>query len=350
MTRVSPHQQAASEHRLRNLTTVLYVAVVGGVICVAYLLLGPPQTPDLPPTTDPVGRSTSHSDETAPATETQVSDASLTNSVLALQDKLCTNSTHEISTLTDQLSVLADRLGTTKLTTSELAQVESRIAHLQEQINDYQAQSQRPVVNIDSLLSTINSIAERLSEDDERDTATAIATAEQEMRTRFEADVRDDRLKVRDSQDQIARLQQQIAHEQRDQTLQREKAKREKALAADMQDVRKHLSPFITPGYLQPKAGSNPWNTERTVDAQPVSLSRLKQAGALDRTIKGLERLYIFGGGKNPGLRNSRPLGGFPEYFAEQLHKPQVRGPVERAQELLIQHGQALVEQQLLLP
>lgn len=351
MARVSPHESATSEYRLRNLTTILYVAVVGGVICIAYWILGPAQTPpDLPTDSETARQSTSHSNDIKPEASTLVAEAVLSDQVDAIQEQLSTSSSPETSALMTQLGVLAERLHTVKLRPAELAQIENRLAHLQEQASLYQAQAQRPVVNSDSLLSAVDAIALKLAEDNERETAMAITDAEQELRHRLDPDIRSVRLEVRDSRDQITRLQQQIAQEQREQTQQREKAEREKALADVMPDIRKYLSPFITPGYLQPKAGSNPWNTERTVDAQPVSLARLKKAGALDRTMKGLERLYIFGGGKNPGLRNERPLGAFPEYFAEQLHKPQVRDAVERAQALLIQHGEALVEQQLLSP
>ena len=66
--------------------------------------------------------------------------------------------------------------------------------------------------------------------------------------------------------------------------------------------------------------------------------------------MEGLERLYIFGGGKNAVLNNSRPLGSFPQYWAHKLSKPEVLQAVKRAQQLLRDHGQAMVEEQLLAP
>jgi len=153
---------------------------------------------------------------------------------------------------------------------------------------------------------------------------------------------------LREHQDEVSRLRELIAKADRQQTKQHEKAARAKALEAEMADVQKYLRTFTSPGYLQPEEGDSPWNTVRTIDSQPVSLLALKKAGALERTKQGLERLYIFGGGRNPGLNNRRPLGEFPEYFANGLANNEKRRIVERAQQLLREHGQALVEAQML--
>lgn len=125
---------------------------------------------------------------------------------------------------------------------------------------------------------------------------------------------------------------------------------RKAALQAELADVDSLLKPFISAGHYQPASRTNAWDMKWTVEAMPVSLSRLRDLGALEKSPAGLLALYIVGGAKAPGASHDRPLGTFPQCWAGHLEKPKVRDAVQRAQELLRMHGEALVEQGLLAP
>ncbi len=242
----------------------------------------------------------------------------------------------ENETLSEQEQVVAKLL---------LNQLREEVARLNEQSN----QPSEPSAIDDHL----ESIAQSIRFDDEKARRTAIENAEQRVRaehSKKEPSTRDIRLSANDNQDRAAALRRQIAQTQQEQKDFQAKAARLAALERDMADVERYLQPFTAPGYLQPRSDRNAWDTERTVEKKPVSFSRLKRLGALDNTMEGLERLYIFGGGKNAVLNNSRPLGSFPQYWAQHLSKPEVRNAVQRAQQLLRDHGQTLVEEQLLSP
>ena len=74
-------------------------------------------------------------------------------------------------------------------------------------------------------------------------------------------------------------------------------------------DVRQYLGSFMAKGYMQPVMQSNSVGFERTAKPGPVSFQSIQTVGALEPTLKGLERLNqiacdpLHGGGKN-----DRPL------------------------------------------
>ena len=207
-----------------------------------------------------------------------------------------------------------------------------------------------PEVQSGELEAELDAMVRTLLDEQQSERADVVRLSKQAVRDEYEKLMRPLRLSTRDLQDEAMAIRGRIQHAQREQAEALAAEERERAVNADITDIRRFLSPFINSGHLQPKVGANKWTTERTIDSKPVSLSRLKASGALDKTLEGLERLFIFGGGKNPGLHNRRPLGDFPEYSSEKLRKPDIQASVERAQDLLIKHGDALVEMKLLSP
>ncbi len=116
---------------------------------------------------------------------------------------------------------------------------------------------------------------------------------------------------------------------------------------AELPTIRQLLSPFISPGYVQPVTSIEfrP-STEKT----PVSLSVLKQLGALDPDDEGLLALLRIGGSRQEGRANDRPLGSFPQFHSElDIRKSRVRAAVARAQTLLRMYGEFMVEDGLLI-
>ncbi|MCA9182063.1 MAG: hypothetical protein KDA51_11440, partial [Planctomycetales bacterium] len=120
------------------------------------------------------------------------------------------------------------------------------------------------------------------------------------------------------------------------------------SLQQDLQEIESLLKPFTSPGHCQPASAINAWDWDRTVEAQPISLSKLRGLGALEKTPKGLEALFIVGGAKARGASHDRPLGSFPQFWSGHLFRPEVLAAVERAQDLLNQHGEALIDRGLL--
>jgi hypothetical protein len=117
-----------------------------------------------------------------------------------------------------------------------------------------------------------------------------------------------------------------------------------------MADVRKYLNPFTSPGHVQPNKTFSPVNITITADAMPVSLSGLNEFNALEQTLEGLKRLHRFGGANSAAVKNDRPFGEFPAYPSNYVKNSEVLVILKRAQQLLRDHGQALVEAKLLSP
>lgn len=114
-------------------------------------------------------------------------------------------------------------------------------------------------------------------------------------------------------------------------------------------EVRRLLLPFISHDYFQlDKADFINWT--KTLDKKPMSLKAIERLGALEPTLKGIETLSQIGTqtGRNPEFR--RPLGSFPEPDGGSLSRPHDIEATKRAQQLLKEHGQALVEEGLLSP
>ena len=99
---------------------------------------------------------------------------------------------------------------------------------------------------------------------------------------------------------------------------------------------------------MQP--GQTPQDSVKTLEKKPVSLSALERLGALEVTLRGLEALSLIGAQqlRNPDLR--RPLGSFPSPDQGTLTRPRDIETTKRAQQLLKEHGTALIEEGLLSP
>lgn len=152
---------------------------------------------------------------------------------------------------------------------------------------------------------------------------------------------------TRDLEDEIAALTRSTRQivDERERAVDR--TVRLQALSRDLPEIRRLLSPFISPGHTQPNKSAIDWPI--TAEKRPVSLSGLKRVGALQPTMKGLQDLMVCGSMMAPGPSGERPRGSFPDYD-KYLTSPENLAAVKRAQELLRTHGQALVEERLLSP
>lgn len=193
----------------------------------------------------------------------------------------------------------------------------------------------------------VDAAVRQIAQDDAEANAEATRAATTQVTEARQPELRAATLAVRDAQDQIEQLETAIDRAVRSGEALKDKSRRAAALARDLAEIRSLLSPFITPGYFQPPAGGG-HKYEQTTDAKPVSLSRLRRAGALDPTTAG--RMYLLRFGGNRASRgNRRPLGSFPEYRGEPSPENDRNMPrVVRAQQLLREHGQALVEARML--
>ncbi|MEO2031390.1 MAG: hypothetical protein ABGZ35_04840, partial [Planctomycetaceae bacterium] len=245
---------------------------------------------------------------------------------------------------------LVDHHGTMTPESNGAVAISNELESIRQQSEALRSPSKPPTFNAGDLNLQIQAEAEILLKQERDETQKVIEAAIQAVRNDREPELRPARLALRDRQDEVAMLQEHIARGTYERNMFEQKNSRDEALRSSMADVRKYLSPFTSPGYLQPNSLSNPRRTERTDDAMPVSLSRLERLGALDPTPEGLERLYEFGGGKNGTRSPGRPLGAFPKYTSFHLQRPAVLAAVRRAQELLREHGQALIEAKILSP
>lgn len=107
------------------------------------------------------------------------------------------------------------------------------------------------------------------------------------------------------------------------------------------------LSPFITPNYDQPRNVYNEWIT--TNEKKPISWSTLERLGALNPTLQGLQILSMIGSQHGRQPESQRPLGSFP-YTGGSLNLPREIEATKRAQRLLNDHKQVLLEEGLLSP
>lgn len=151
---------------------------------------------------------------------------------------------------------------------------------------------------------------------------------------------------TRDLEDEIASLEKSGKRivDERERSI--DQAARKQALDRDLPEIRRLLSPFISPGYTQPNKSAIDWPT--TTEKAPVSLSGLERVGALQQTMKGLQNLMNCGL-KASGSSQERPFGSFPG-DDNRLTLPKTIAVLKRAQALLRIHGRALVEERLLSP
>jgi|GEM_PF-6246103 len=152
----------------------------------------------------------------------------------------------------------------------------------------------------------------------------------EQQRVANEMKITEERAKTKREQELLKEAQDKLAAERAYQ----EKLKNfEKALP----EIRSLLSPMISRGRMQ--IGEGGWVAG---EEGPVSLDALKRSHILDLGEKGV--YYVSGAFCGPSCRNDRPRGGFPESFTYQEAK------IRRAQELLVEFGDILVEKKMLRP
>ncbi|MFO0978912.1 MAG: hypothetical protein U0996_21060 [Planctomycetaceae bacterium] len=126
-------------------------------------------------------------------------------------------------------------------------------------------------------------------------------------------------------------------------------AEQKLAFQRDELEIRRLLSPFITPGYDQLGRSWNDW--KKTAQKQPLSFRDLEQTGALSPDIDGVTMLARIGGfPQHDNPRGTRPRGAFPPFYDSMFGNPNTLETVKRAQHLLKQHGPYLIEIGLLQP
>lgn len=353
MSQVSPYQRLKTERGQHRQATAVLVAVVAGIFFAAFGLANPNLIPWMVKPEPPNHQTTVTEGQGSREIPDEPESEGVTDwtvRIAAVKQALPESETPEIVALSRRLDSIAHQLEGGELSTAAEEKIQQSLNMLRQQAGQLNHLSNRPPVNVERIDAAIASGAQSILMVEKTAIQQAQDEAERTIRSEKEPTIRNVRLELRDQQDQAANLRRQIAQVQREQAEFQAKAARAEALRREMSDVKRYLSPFTAPGYLQPKSDRNAWDVERTADAEPVSLTRLKRLGALEPTMEGLERLYIFGGGKNAVLNNSRPLGSFPQYWAQKLSKPEVLQAVKRAQQLLRDHGQAMVEEQLLAP
>ncbi len=111
----------------------------------------------------------------------------------------------------------------------------------------------------------------------------------------------------------------------------------QKVVLAHSDEVRSLLAPFITPGYWIPR------ESVPSYERQPMSLSKLRAAGALDPTAAGLHELLVIA--TFPGDK-ARPRWGYLPNIAAV--SPEQHDQICQAQQYLIELGQVMVEERML--
>ena len=180
-------------------------------------------------------------------------------------------------------------------------------------------------------------IEERIS--DAKQEATAEVAAADKSKKQAESDLRDARRRLAETESSASADLTDTPSSTRQVT----RAEFQEELPA----IRRLLSPFILPGYVQPVTS---FEFRQSKAKGPLSLSALKESGALDPDDEGLLALLRIGGSRQEGRANDRPLGSFPQFHSKlDITKSRVRASVTRAQTLLREFGEFMVEDGLLV-
>lgn len=111
-------------------------------------------------------------------------------------------------------------------------------------------------------------------------------------------------------------------------------------------EVHRYLAPFLASGFSQPNhTGGNSVIFNRTADEGPMSLTRIRNVGGLDKTQDGIKALNWIASSDY----NDRTVKWNFGMFLHQL-TPDTMRFIKRSQELLIELGDALVEEKMLAP
>jgi hypothetical protein len=129
------------------------------------------------------------------------------------------------------------------------------------------------------------------------------------------------------------------------------RAEKEKLVArAKSADVKHYLATFLARSYFQPVGNYMSVKYERTNEELPVSYTRIKSSGALDKSVQGLRTLVILAspGWSGNGNWHDRP----PWQFDVQTFtwSKSDQEFIQKAQDLLRELGPTLAELKMLAP
>ena len=111
-------------------------------------------------------------------------------------------------------------------------------------------------------------------------------------------------------------------------------------------EVRRYLAPFLASGFSQPKhAGGNGVIFDKIGDEGPMSLTRIRNVGGLDKGQNGILVLNWIASSEY----NDRTVKWNYGVFAHQL-TPDTMRFIKTSQDLLLELGDALVEEKMLAP
>lgn len=138
----------------------------------------------------------------------------------------------------------------------------------------------------------------------------------------------------------LARQQEQQRQMEHQARMQREQL--EAKFQRTLPEIRRMLVPFLTPGNRQ--IGKGEWTY--TEEQKPLSLAAIRARGALENSRSGYRNFYHI----TSGQQNDRPNGIFRANYIGADVDPQSVPDVVRAQNLLNEFGDLLVEKKLLEP
>lgn len=345
MTNLSPHERGKTANRSNKLAMMLIVTLLAIAFLFAYQGYdASPTTPaSVPPTALEAdgynmldGHTFDASDDWTEQFEQLTSDAggrslqiirTFDRSKVALLKQV---STTKVSPDSDFGKQIVAKLG-------ELGRLPNDDADIRDTIGN-------SAIDLGSVASSIRQVVDRRVKQEQADLESVIDSAIEQAKHDRANELRTASLKLRDAEDAVATDRLQIHKAETDRGDEKARAARLAALQRDMVDVRAYLIPFITPGHVQPDSLRSAGNIRHTLEAMPVSLVELERIGALVPSLKGLEILH-----RAACASNDRPHASFPIYALEGgVTRRDVRPFVEKAQALLRQHGQALVEANLL--
>lgn len=145
---------------------------------------------------------------------------------------------------------------------------------------------------------------------------------------------------LRELADREAAAKAMAAEQERLRERARQKAELERKFQAALPEIRQLLRPFITDGWTQPGKGEG---YTRTVNKGPVSYGLLKGAGHLEKNVRAVGK-FRYAASANGW--NDRDLGSFPSYGTYEKGAEAAL----RAQDLLNEFGELMVEKKMLAP
>jgi hypothetical protein len=155
---------------------------------------------------------------------------------------------------------------------------------------------------------------------------------------RLEQEAAQGALEVQKAQEGVRQLKEEAEQLAADIAAQKARAEQLAKFEQALPEIRSLLSPMISKGRMQ-LGGTTGWTPG---EEGPVSLSALKAAKALDLSDKGVYYIGPLFCGPNCG--NDRPRGSFPASISYS------KAEIHRAQELLVEFGDILVEKEMLRP